>query len=343
MLSGERLRPDDALVLLKDAEFTDLLSAAHEMRMDRHPDRAVTYVVDRNVNYTNICSSGCRFCAFWRKAGDADAYVLPPPALFSKLDELVRAGGTEVLLQGGLNPDLEMSFFEEMLRDIKKNFRVHVHGFSPPELVYIASRAGLAVKEAIERLVSAGLDTIPGGGAEILSERVRSLVSPGKCTAGEWVEVMRTAHKLGMRTTATMMFGHVETMAERIEHLEHIRSLQDETAGFTAFIPWTFQWANTRINVKGVGGVGYLRMLAVSRLYLDNVDNVQASWVTQGAKVGGLALHAGANDMGGTMMEENVVRAAGAGYNMSEKELRDIITGAGFEPVRRDTLYNIRV
>jgi len=326
--------------LLKCRDLVSLGRAADGMRRSLHPEGRVTFVVDRNINYTNVCSSQCSFCAFWRlKDG---AYVITEDELARKIRETVDLGGTQILLQGGLHPELKIDFYVRMLRFIKRNFDIHIHGFSPPEIIHIAGQSGMDVPAVLDELREAGLDTIPGGGAEILSERVRSEVSPHKCTASEWLDVMRTAHSQGMRTTATMMFGHVETVEERAEHLEAVRSLQDETGGFTAFIPWTFQPLYTRLErIRPAGAFEYLRVLAVSRLYLDNIENVQASWVTQGAKVAQVALRFGANDMGSTMIEENVVRAAGVDYRISVDEIVRIIREAGFRPARRDCYYNV--
>jgi cyclic dehypoxanthinyl futalosine synthase len=348
VVEGERLADDEALVLLEHGDLPSLAAAAHAVRCRKTDERIATYVVDRNINYTNVCVSGCRFCAFYRRpgdpgrgAGDPGAYVLSLDELDRKIEEAVALGGTQILMQGGLHPELRLEFFEEMLRHIKERFPVHVHSFSPPEIVHFARLNGLSIEAVLRRLREAGLDSLPGGGAEILVERVRESVSPHKCTAAEWLDVMRTAHGLGMPTTATMMFGHVETLAERVEHLARVRTLQDEAHGFTAFIPWTYQPANTALGGRAVGGHDYLRTLAVSRLYLDNFDNVQASWVTQGAKIASVALGFGANDLGGTMIEENVVAAAGVSYSMSIAEIRALIEDAGFEPRQRTTLYEL--
>lgn len=343
-VEGARLSARDALILLEEADLPALAAAAHAVRCAKTDGRIVTYVVDRNINYTNVCVSGCRFCAFYRPPGDRDGFVLARDELDEKIAETVALGGTEILMQGGLHPELRLEFFEDMLRHIKATFPVHVHSFSPPEVVHFARLNELSVEAVLGRLRDAGLDSLPGGGAEILVEEVRNAVSPHKCTAGEWLDVMRTAHRIGMRTTATMMLGHVETLAQRIEHLERIRALQDESGrpasgAFTAFIPWTYQPANTALGGRAVGGHDYLRTLAVSRLFLDNVDNVQASWVTQGAKIASVALRFGANDLGGTMIEENVVAAAGVSFRMSIDEIRHLIADAGFEPRQRTTLY----
>ncbi len=326
--------------MLKCRDLISLAKAADGVRRSLHPEGRVTFVIDRNINYTNLCSSQCSFCAFWRRKDGA--YVITEDELAQKIRETIDLGGTQILLQGGLHPGLKIDFYVRMLRFIKRNFDIHIHGFSPPEIIHIARQSGMDMPAVLDELREAGLDTIPGGGAEILSERVRSEVSPHKCTASEWLDVMRTAHSLGMRTTATMMFGHVETVEERAEHFEAIRSLQAETGGFTAFIPWTFQPLHTRLEqIRPAGAFEYLRVLAVSRLYLDNIENIQASWVTQGAKIAQMALRFGANDMGSTMIEENVVRAAGVDYHIGIDEIVRIIREAGFRPARRDCYYNV--
>jgi len=347
VVDGERLSADDAVLLFEQADLPSLGAAAHAVRCRMTDEHVVTYVVDRNVNYTNVCISACRFCAFHRAPDDPQAYVLTRDELDAKLDEMVALGGTQLLMQGGLHPDLRLEFFEEMLRHITNTFPVHVHSFSPPEIVHFARLNDLSIETVLGRLRDAGLDSLPGGGAEILVESVRESVSPHKCTAAQWLDVMRTAHRIGMPTTATMMFGHVETLGHRVEHLVRVRELQDEAARlglpesgrFTAFIPWTYQPANTALGGRTVGGHDYLRTLAIARLVLDNVTNVQASWVTQGAKIASVALSFGANDLGGTMIEENVVAAAGTSYTMSIDEIRALIADAGFEPRQRTTLY----
>jgi cyclic dehypoxanthinyl futalosine synthase len=299
----------------------------------------VTYVVDRNINYTNVCVSGCRFCAFYRPPGHPEAFLLSRNELARKIAETLRLGGTQILIQGGIHPELGIAFYEDLLRFIKGNFHIHVHGFSPPEILHLAVKEGLALQDVIGRLQSAGLGSIPGGGAEILVDKIRRRISPGKCTAAEWLLVMETAHQLGMRTTATMMFGHVESHEDRITHLFRIRDLQDRTGGFTAFIPWTFQPENTRLKTAKATAAEYLRMLAVSRLVLDNILNLQASWVTQGPKIAQVALSFGANDMGSTMIEENVVAAAGTSFMLSRKDMVRLIETAGYRAQQRDTFY----
>jgi cyclic dehypoxanthinyl futalosine synthase len=321
------------------ADLLTLGQAAQEARFQLHPQPMVTYVVDRNVNYTNVCVSGCRFCAFYRRADSPEAYVLDRGTLGKKIEETLALGGTQILLQGGMHPDLPLSFYEELLRWIKSQYPIHLHGFSPPEIAHLSRISGLGLETVLTRLRAAGLGSIPGGGAEILVDRVRRQVSPGKGTSAEWLRVMETAHILGFRTTATMMFGHLETVAERLEHLLALRDLQDRTGGFTAFIPWTFQPGNTDLPLIPVGGTEYLRMLALSRLVLDNIPNIQASWVTQGPKVGQVALFFGANDLGSTMIEENVVAAAGVSFRMSTGEMQRLIREAGFSPQQRDAFY----
>jgi cyclic dehypoxanthinyl futalosine synthase len=337
---GTRLSASDIADALRSHDLLRLGEAADAVRARLHPEGIVTYVIDRNINYTNVCVSGCLFCAFHRREGDPDAYVLSREELGRKIEETLRLGGTQVLIQGGLHPGLDVGFYEEMFRFIK-GFGIHIHGLSPPEIVHIARLQGLSVIDCIARLRDAGLDTIPGGGAEILSDRVRRQVSPRKCTKAEWLGVMRAAHGLGMRTTATMMFGHVETPEDVAEHLLAVRDLQNETGGFTAFIPWTFQPMNTALPRRPVGGFAYLRMLAVCRLALDNIANVQASWVTQGGHVAQIALRFGANDMGSTMIEENVVAAAGCSYRLPKEEIVRLIEAAGFKARQRDCYYHL--
>ena len=326
---------------LWDLDLLTLGSAADLVRRRLHPESRVSYVIDRNINYTNICVSGCRFCAFFRPPGAPDGYVLGWDDLAAKLKELKDHGGSGVLLQGGLNPELGPSYYERLIGCIRDS-GLAVHGFSPPELVFWADQWALTLEEVIRLLVAAGLSSIPGGGAEILVDRVRRLASPHKCDSAQWLEVMATAHKLGLKTSATMMFGHLETRAERIEHLLKIRKLQDETGGFTAFIPWTFQPGSTSLGGEPLGAVEYLRTLAISRLVLDNVPHLQVSWVTQGPKVAQLALKFGADDFGSTMLEENVVAATGVGFRLPREEIETLIRQAGYEPRLRDHRYNLQ-
>jgi len=350
-----RLTAADALALLERAHVLDLGAAASAMRARLVPADEVTFIVDRNVNYTNVCVSECRFCAFYATRDSESAYVLTREELAEKVRETVELEGTAILLQGGMHPDLGIEWYEAMLRDIKTdNPGIHVHGFGPPEVVHIAKVSGIGVREVLERLRDAGLDSLPGGGAEILVDRVRSHVSPRKATSDQWLDVMREAHALDISTTATMMFGGLETLEERVEHLVRIREVQDEAVagghvGFRAFIPWSFQPGNTALAedesaargepLTAASGYEYLRVLAVSRLFLDSVRNIQASWVTQGSKIGQVALAFGANDMGSTMIEENVVAAAGTRFMLARDELVRLIADAGYTPVQRDTLY----
>lgn len=338
-----RITNADALALLQSADLIALGKRADEARRHFHPDNVVSYIIDRNINYTNVCTSGCLFCAFYRTAKSDEGYVLPYEEIKKKIGETMDLDGIQILMQGGLHPTWKIGDYENLLRRIKADFDIHLHAFSPPEIRHIAALSGLPVEETIRRLKDAGLDSIPGGGAEILVDRVRNRLSPNKCSAAEWLEVMRTAHKLGLKTTATMMFGHIETLEERVEHMAKIRSLQDETGGFTAFIPWPFQPGNTPLEKMGVqkkiGALDYIRTLAVSRLFLDNIPNIQASWVTQGGKVAQMALYFGANDMGSTMIEENVVKAAGVSFRLGEKDIRRLVIDAGFIPRRRAQDY----
>jgi cyclic dehypoxanthinyl futalosine synthase len=336
-LAGERLSGGDFLCLAAKADLHQLGFLADAARKRLHPERVVTYVIDRNINYTDICVSACKFCAFFKAPDDPQGSVLSTEELLIKIRETQELGGTQILLQGGLHPGLPLEFYEEMLRTMKAT-GIHIHGFSPPEICHFSQLSGLSSKAVLERLRAAGLDSMPGGGAEILSDRVRRQIAPRKCSADEWLGVMEEAHRLGMRSTATMMFGHIETWEERLEHLERLRSLQDRTrtGGFTAFIPWPFQPDNTALaDVSKTSGLAYLRMLALSRIYLDNFANIQASWVTQGPKIAQVSLFFGANDFGSTMIEENVVAAAGVSFRLSEQEIRRLISDAGFTPQQR--------
>ena len=347
LLDGERIGAAEALSLYRALPTHELGALADRVRASRHPDGIVTYIIDRNVNYTNVCVARCNFCAFYRHVGATDGYVLGFDEIFAKIDETIAVGGVQLLLQGGHNPDLPLDWYEDLFRAIKDRYpRFRLHALSPPEVIHLSRLSNLPVPRVIDRLVAAGLDSIPGGGAEILVDRVRRLLHcDGKATADEWIAVMRAAHGAGLRTTATMMYGTVETLEERIEHLLRIRELQDETGGFTAFITWSFQPDHTELaSARGIDPatcVEYLRTLALARLVLDNVDNLQASWVTQGGKVGQLSLAYGANDMGSVMIEENVVRAAGAAYCMDEVEIVRNIENAGFVPKRRDMEYAV--
>jgi len=340
---GGRVSADEALELYRRAPTALLGRLADAVRARKHPDRIVTYIIDRNVNYTNVCVAKCTFCAFYREVGSSEGYVLGFDELFRKIDETIAVGGVQLLLQGGHNPDLPLTWYEDLFRAIKARYpSFKLHALSPPEVIHLSRLSQLPVPAVIDRLIAAGLDSIPGGGAEILVDRVRRLLHCyGKATADEWLEVMRQAHHAGLRTTATMMYGTVETDEERLEHMLKLRSLQDETGGFTAFITWSFQPSHTELGGVEATGIEYLRTLAIARIVLDNFDNLQASWVTQGGKVGQLSLAFGANDMGSVMIEENVVRAAGASYCMDEAEIVRNIEDAGFAAKRRNMHYEI--
>jgi len=337
---GQRLTAEHARALFH-APLAALGAAADAICRRLHPEPLRTFVIDRNINYSNVCVSGCRFCAFFRPPGHPEGYLLSHEEIIEKVAEAVALGATQILMQGGLHPDLPLSWFEELFGKIKARFPVHLHSLSAPEIVHLARLSGLTIGETLARLRQAGLDSLPGGGAEILCDRVRSRLSPRKCTVEEWFAVMREAHALRMRATATMMFGHLETAADRAAHLLRVREFQDDTGLFTAFIPWTFQPANTALGGEAVGPHEYLRTLAISRLVLDNVSHLQASWVTQGADIAQVSLAFGADDLGSTMIEENVVRAAGVTFRMSAAELADLIRRAGFTPARRDTYYHL--
>jgi cyclic dehypoxanthinyl futalosine synthase len=342
-VEGERLTPGEGVVLLESHALANLAQAADAVTRRRHGETYRTYNIDRNINYTNICLSACRFCAFYRRPGDSEGYVIAREELREKIRETIALGGNQILLQGGMNPDLKIDWHESLLRDIKEQFpEINVHGFSPPEIEHIARISGISIEEALGRLKAAGLGSLPGGGAEILVDRVRAEVSPCKISAQHWLDVCRAWHRMGGRGSATMMFGHLETLAERIEHLERLRLLQDETGGFTAFICWTFQPGYTELaQLPKSGAFDYLRTLAVSRLYLDNFANLQASWVTQGLRIGQLALRCGANDFGSLMIEENVVAASGTCFRTNEEEIRNSIIEAGYAPRRRNVFYEL--
>ncbi|MBF0412066.1 MAG: radical SAM protein [Desulfamplus sp.] len=400
ILSGKRISIEDGLILYHQAPLLTLANLADHRRFQLHPERVITFVVDRNINYTNICMSGCLFCAFYKipsandgkESNGQGGYVISKESLREKIEETIDLGGTQILLQGGMNPALDLDYYIDLLKYIKNNFNIHVHGFSPPEIWWLAQKSSLrqtsklredsssptassstkslSVKHLITILKDAGLDSIPGGGAEILCDEIRQKVSPNKCTTNQWLEVMESAHELGLKSSATMMFGHIESPVHIFKHLDRLRSLQDRTGGFTAFIPWTFQPDNTNLGkstsyklsdtkhsilfkkntnnhteqhrkIRKTSAVEYLRVLALSRLFLDNFDNIQASWVTQGDKIAQTALFYGANDMGSTMIEENVVASAGVDFMLPEKELRRLIEDAGFVPKQRDCFYNL--
>jgi len=337
-----RLSPEEGVALLEAGDLNLIGALAHRRRMHLHPRNEVTYIVERNINYTNVCVTYCRFCAFYRRPGHKEGYVLSHDEIGRKIEEILPHGGVQILLQGGHHPDLPVAWYEDLLRFLRRRFpRIHVHGFSAPEIEHIARVSELPVEETIRRLREAGLGTIPGAGAEMLVDRVRDEIAPLKTTTAAWLDVHRTAHRLGMRSTATMMFGHVETPAERIEHLDRVRALQDEHGGFTAFILWTFQPDNTAMwRVPRLESHQYLKTAAGSRLYLENVRNLQPSWVTQGPRVAEVSLRFGVNDMGSTMFEENVVSAAGTTFAMNASEIERSIRAAGFLPRRRNVYYD---
>lgn len=345
-ISGERLSYAEGIELFQNAALTDLGYAANEVRKRFHPEsEPITFVIDRNVNYTNVCDAYCTFCAFYAPPGSERGYVLPYETIKEKVTELIEFGGTQLLLQGGHNPDLGIEFYEEMLSNLRRDFpNLTLHALSPSEIDHITRVSNLTLEETLKRLVAAGLKSIPGGGAEVLTDRVKKIISPLKIPASRWLEVMETAHKMGIRTTATMMYGSVDTIEDRMEHFIVLRELQDRAVGFTAFIPWSFQPGGTPLGkkVKNLStATEYLRMVAISRLMLDNIPNIQSSWVTQGSSLGQTAFAFGANDFGGTMMEENVVSAAGTRCDVTLDEMINCIHVAGFDAAQRDTQYNI--
>jgi cyclic dehypoxanthinyl futalosine synthase len=341
VLAGERLTREEGIALLRDTDLLELGMLADAVRQRLHPEGLVTYIIDRNINYTNVCVAQCAFCAFYRDLPSKEGYLLSKEQLAQKIEETLALGGNQILLQGGLHPDLGIEFYEELFQWIKGTYPIWIHGLSPAEIKHINKVSSLATQETIRRLIVAGLDSIPGGGAEVLSDRVRNIIGIAKGSTADWLEVMEVAHGLGLKTTATMMFGHVETLEERIDHLLHLRDLQDRTGGFTAFIGWTFQPTNTAMAGDELTSFQYLRTLAVARVMLDNFPNVQASWVTQGGKIGQVSLRFGANDFGSLMIEENVVSAAGAHFRLTEAEIARSIQDAGFVPKRRTMHYEI--
>lgn len=335
------LSPKEGLDLLCNGDVLALGKQADEVRRSLHPDNTVTFIVDRNINYSNVCVSECKFCAFYRRKGEKGKYLLSNDVILKKIDETISAGGTQVMIQGGLHPDLDFQYYLDMLNLIKKKYRITIHSFSPAEVIHMAKKANLSILDTLKELKKAGLDSLPGGGAEILVDEVRQRVSPKKISAGEWLEVMEIAHGIGLESTATMVIGMGETLEQRIEHMEKVRQLQKRTGGFRAFITWTFQPGNTELGGKKVTAWDYLKTLAVTRIYLDNIKHIQGSWVTQGQNIGQLTLAFGADDLGSIMLEENVVRAAGTSYQMSIDKMVNIIRDAGKVAAQRDTQYNI--
>jgi cyclic dehypoxanthinyl futalosine synthase len=340
-VAGERLTFDEGLRLIESHDLIALGRAADAVTRRLHPEPFRTYNIDRNINYTNECAAVCDFCAFYRPPGHEEVYVLPREVLYKKIEETVALGGDQILMQGGLHAKLPLEWYEELLADLKSRFpQVNIHGFSPPEIHHFTKVSRQPLRTVLERLKAAGLGSLPGGGAEILVDRVRKEITRGKVLTDDWLNVNRVWHQMGGRSTATMMFGHVETLAERIEHLDRLRQLQDETGGFTAFICWTFQPDNTAMShIPPAGAFEYLKTQAVSRLYLDNIPNIQSSWVTQGEKIGQMALFFGANDMGSLMIEENVVAQAGTVYYLSLETIRRSIEEAGYTPRQRNVFY----
>ena len=343
VMDGERLSPEEGLELLECRDLTALGSAADAVTRRMHPESYRTYNIDRNINYTNVCTAVCDFCAFYRPPGHEEGYLLPREELLGKIQETVDLGGDQILMQGGLHPELKIEWYEDLLEDIKQHYpRLNVHGFSPPELHHFTKVSKIPIRQVLERLQQAGLGSLPGGGAEILVDRVRGEMTRGKVMTDDWLDVMRHWHELGGKSSATMMYGHIETLAERIEHLERIRQLQDETGGFTAFICWSFQPEHTEMaNIAPAGSHDYLRTQAVARLYLDNIPSIQSSWVTQGLKIGQLAMLYGANDMGSLMIEENVVAEAGTVHYLTLDQIRGAITELGYEPRQRNVFYEL--
>jgi cyclic dehypoxanthinyl futalosine synthase len=352
-VSGEALTGGEILTLMDEGEVHALGRAAHDLRLRVCDPERVTFVVDRNINYSNVCYADCTFCAFYRHKNDDGAYVLSYEEIYQKIEELLEIGGTQVLLQGGHHPNLKLDWYQGLLSGIKERYPIHIHGFSPSEVLNFSKVFKMSTREVLTELRAAGLDSIPGGGAEILVDRVRSALARSKVDAAGWIEIMEEAHSLGMRTTATMMFGHIETIPERVEHLLRVRESQARTGGYTAFIPWTFQpgftpMAQDRPDQLALvptsthkGSVEYLRVLAICRLALNNVANFQSSWVTQGKKIGQLSLFYGANDLGSVMMEENVVSEAGVHFRLSLEEMAALVRDAGFEAAQRDNFYNV--
>lgn len=336
-----RIAEQAGVKLLHEADILAVGQAANSLRQKLHPENMVTFIIDRNINYTNICSSECKFCAFYRRPGATDGYVLTQAAVLDKVGETLAAGGTQIMLQGGLNPELGLSYYTDLLTAIKQKYAITIHSFTPTEILYLANMEHISVAETLRRLQAAGLDSLPGGGAEILVDEIRQRVSPKKLSAAGWLEVMKTAQQLGMSTTATMVIGMGETAEQRILHMEKIRRLQEETGGFRAFIMWSYQPGNTELGGDKVSSWEYLKTLAVARLYMDNIRHIQGSWVTQGEQIGQLTLAFGANDLGSIMLEENVVRAAGTANQMSVDKMVRVIKAAGRIPAQRDTAYQI--
>lgn len=340
-LSERRITSEEFEYLYRNADLLDLGRAAGAFRDQKLGRNPITFVIDRNINYTNICSCRCKFCAFFRDKEHPEAYVIKHDELMAKIEEAIELGASQLMIQGGLNEDLGLDYFEDMFRSIKARYDICIHSLTAPEVYYIARKSGLSLEDALLRLRDAGLDSLPGGGAEVLDDEVRHYISPNKIKAAEWLEVMETAHRIGMKTTATMMMGSIDKLEHRLHHLELIRDLQDRTGGFRAFIPWTYQPGNNELMGHKISSLQYLRFLALSRLYLDNFDHIQGSWVTQGKSIGQLSLFFGGDDLGSIMIEENVVRSAGTVYKMEKQEMIALIRNAGYIPALRNTEYEI--
>ncbi len=341
VLAGRRMSNDELSWLYEQGDFSAIARAANQIRERRHPEGLATFIIDRNINYTNICSCRCKFCAFYRDKGDPDAYVLDKRNILAKVEEAVRLGATQVMIQGGLNEDLPLEYFEEMFRSIKERYPITIHSLTAPEISFLAKYSKLTVRDTLLRLREAGLDSLPGGGAEVLHDEVRQAISPNKIKSAEWLRVMAEAHRIGMKTTATMMMGSLDRIEHRVHHLYQVRVLQDETGGFRSFIAWTYQPGNNELPTDKISSMLYLKFLALSRLYLDNFEHIQGSWVTQGKRIGQLSLFFGADDLGSIMLEENVVRAAGLIQRMEAHEMIQLILETGRIPALRDTEYRV--
>lgn len=341
ILHGRRMRDDEFTLLYREGDILEIGQAANLVRERKFPSGMASFIIDRNINYTNICSCKCKFCAFYRKKEDQDAYVLDKQTLMEKIDEAVKMGASQLMIQGGLNEDLNIEFFEDMFRSIKSRYDICIHSLTAPEIVFIARISKLSIEDTLLRLQAAGLDSLPGGGAEVLHDEVRQAISPNKISSREWLQVMKTAHQMGMKTTATMMMGSVDRLEHRLAHLRSIRELQDETGGFRAFIVWSYQPGNNELMGRKISSLEYLRFLALSRLYLDNFEHIQGSWLTQGPRIGQLSLFFGADDLGSIMLEENVVRSAGLEFRVEKSEMVQLMKDAGRIPALRNTEYHI--
>lgn len=341
VLEGHRLTEAEFIQLYNQGDLLEIARTANGIRDRRYPGNIITYIIDRNINYTNVCSCACRFCAFYRRQEDPDAYVIEQETLLEKIDEAVELGASQLMIQGGLNEALKIDYYEQMFHMIKSRYDITIHSLTAPEIAFIAKNSGLSIQQTLQRLQQAGLDSLPGGGAEVLHDEVRSYISPNKISSRQWLDIMQAAHEIGMPSTATMMMGSVDTLQHRVDHLQKIRTLQDKTGGFRAFISWTYQPGNTELQGKKISTLQYLRFLALSRIYLDNFDHIQGSWVTQGKRIGQMTLFFGADDLGSVMIEENVVRATGVNHRMPEEEIIDLIAQTGKIPARRDTKYTI--